>query len=284
MIIVFAELGGERLLGRAREIADSLGLRLVALCSKDDTKSQELIELGADEVISFDAKSVNEWSRVLSYLIRNQKQTRIVLLPSTPLGNAILGSTYALTSEQIGSFLDDADKISEQRASKTMHPSGRVLQSTASDKVSLWSLKVNSVPEPFGDSSRYGKVTTQETPRETEIKSPLVKDPDLDSLSSSLAILVGGAYIDNLDTEDRRKLEELAEKYSARLLKMSGKIEVVYGPCLAIEVNTAGRELPEFHSEVLSLNSSEAPISRIAKLSAITPNVLTVVNNLLKAN
>jgi hypothetical protein len=283
MILVFAELGGDRLLGKAREIADSLGIRVLAICYVDVARANRLVSLGADEVISYNAKNVYEWSRVLSYLIRNTKEIRFVFLPATLLGNAILGFTYALVSEMIGSFFDSADKMSEQGVSKSMYPSGVVIKSDVSEKVSLWSLKLNLVPEPFEDSSRYGKVTSQELPKEAQSVSPPTSGPLVKSPSTSLTVLAGREFLVGLKTEDRKILEGFAKKYSGRLVEMNGRIENIYGPCVAIEVQTQERGLPEFQSDVLSLNSSEAPISKASKLYAMTPNVLKVVEEIIKS-
>lgn len=288
IIIVLAEVGGRRLLGKAREIADSLGFRVVAVCSRNNAdKAQELISLGADEVISFNAESVNDWSKVLAYLIRNEKQTKFVLLPSNPIANAILGSTYALASERIGSFADGVEKFNDQGASKVLHPSEIILQTAASsEKVSMWSVKLNFVPEPFEDSSRYGKTRTLELPKDAQIpNSPSIENSrSFRDLTSILTILVGRNFYEGLGAPQKQKLHELAKKYSGTLLEISGSVQVVYGPCLAIEIGSSERELPEFQSDLLSINTSkDAPISTIAKLSAASPDVGKVVEELLNA-
>ena len=259
------------------------------MCSKENsTKPQKLISLGADEVISFNAETVNDWSKVLAYLIRSEKQARFVFLPSSPLGGAILGSTHALSFERIGSVADGVEKFNEQGASKLMHPSGRVLQvAAASDKVSLWSIRLNSVPEPFEDSSRLGKTKSLELPKDLgSVGSPSIAGyRRILDLSSTFTLLVGKKHLEDIDSSQRKKVEDLAEKYSGKLLHMSGSVQVIYGPCLAIEVESPLGELPEFQSDLLSLNSSkEPPISRIAKLSAVTPDVERVIEELLKAN
>lgn len=289
IIIVFAEVGGRRLLGRAREIADSLGFRVLAVCSRDiANKAQELIWLGADEVISFNAVSVNDWSKVLAYLIRNEKQTKFVLFPSNPIANAILGSTYALASERIGSFADGVEKFNDQGASKVLHPSEIILQTAASsEKVSMWSVKLNSVPEPFEDSSRYGKTRDLELPKDSQNPgSPSIENSkSFRDRSSILTLLLGRNFHEGLGAPQKLKLDELAKKYSGILLEMSGSVQVVYGPCLAIEIGSSERELPEFQSDLLSINSSKnAPITAIAKLSATSPDVGKVIEELLKPN
>ncbi len=284
MIIVFADLGGEKLLGRAREIADSLGDKVLAVC-KDDAplRSQRLISLGADEVVSIDAKTVDDWSKVLASLIRTENETRFVFLPSNLIGNAILGATYALAFERVGSVADGIEKLNEQGASKTLHSSESVIRFTSSvGKVSLWSIKLNSVPEPFEDPSRYGRTRKLELPKASQSPGSPSAEKILD-ISSRLTILVGKNYFEKVDVSGK-KIEDLAQKFAGNVLRMSGKVQVVYGPCLAIEVESPEKELPEFQSELLSLNTSkDAAISRISNLSATTPDIGKVIDKLLES-
>lgn len=258
------------------------------MCSQSPNRPRELISLGADEVISFNAKTVNEWSRVLAYLLRNEKETKFAFLPSNPPGNAILGSTYALASERIGSVADGVERLNEQGASKILHPSRIDIQiAVAIDKVSLWSIELNSVPEPVADPSRSGKKRSLELPKDSQsVVSPSIEGSgELRDFSSTLTLLIGRKYFEHLDTAKRKKLEDLEKKYSAKLLAMSGNVQVVYGPCLAIEVDSQERELPEFQSDLLSLNSSkESQVSRVAKLSAVTQDLEKVIDELLKSD
>lgn len=61
-IAVFSELGGEGLLGKARELADETGDKVLALCStRDSDQQQRLIHLGADEVVVCPVSSLGHW-------------------------------------------------------------------------------------------------------------------------------------------------------------------------------------------------------------------------------
>jgi electron transfer flavoprotein alpha subunit len=280
LIVVFAELGGEKLLGKARELGDSSALRVVAVCSAASKKSEKLISLGADEVVTHTASTVSEWAEVLSSMLREDSKIKYILFPSNLIADMILGSVYAKSKERIGSFLDGA-VLSENGASKDFF--GSVLEAkNATDKVSIFSLQTGSVSEPFEDTSRYGKtvespvrVTPSKNLRTPKLSDYSVQD-HLDS-SSSITLLVGAGF------SNSSALGELASKLRSRLIKLSGAVEEIYGPCLAIEVSSALRELPDFRGDLVSINSREAPISSVANLSVVTQDVEKVISELARS-
>ena len=280
MIIVFAELGGEKLLGKARELGDSSALRVVAVCSAASKKSKKLISLGADEVVTHTASTVGEWAEVFSSMLRGDSKIKYILFSSNLIANMILGSVYAKSKERIGSFLDGA-VLGENGASKDFF--GSVLEAKSStDKASIFSVQTGSVSEAFEDTSRYGKTVESAVSlvAAKNLKTPKLSDYSaqdyLDS-SSSITLLVGTGL------SSSSALGELAPKLQARVIKLSGAVEVIYGPCLAIEVSSAQRELPDFRGDVVSLNSKEAPISSVVNLSVVTLDVEKVISELARS-
>ena len=76
MIIVFCELGGEGLLGKAREIADSAGSKVLALISEESVDPQRLIHLGADEVLKSSVNEMSDWIEIISDLITSENKLK----------------------------------------------------------------------------------------------------------------------------------------------------------------------------------------------------------------
>ena len=103
MIVVLAELGGERLLGKARELADYQGVRVLAVCSEEHkSQAQRYISLGADEVETFPANNVGEWIEIFVNLVKSSNNLKMIILPSNIVGNLILGAVSARIPERIG--------------------------------------------------------------------------------------------------------------------------------------------------------------------------------------
>jgi electron transfer flavoprotein alpha subunit len=286
MILVFAEAGGERLLGKARELADSIGTIVLAVCSGEkEEKPQKLICFGADEVIRFNATSVLDWSRACTHLVRNRRDLRLFLFPANSFGNAIMGSTYANVFEQISTVTDQVEAFDLDGARRIFQTSRTMLKTApVGDKPSLWSIKLSSVSEPFEDSSRIGKIESIDLPTESgNLHSPEIGESIIADLSSGLTLLAGKAYLVKSGDSEKKKLVNLARKYSGTFLETSGGIETIYGPCLAIDVRSTLENLPIFSSDVFALNTEkEAPISEIAKLSAVTPDLEKVIDDLIK--
>jgi hypothetical protein len=292
LIAVLVEFGGEKLLGKAREISDSLGLRVVAVCSSahgTDAFCQRLISLGADEVLKCsDPSNVFEWSEALSTFLENHdEQIKFIFAISGLFSDAILGRVYALSRDRVSSFATGLDSITETEATKNLRSWGASLHFGAKSnggKVSIISFKPDSVPEPFEDSSRYGKISevkvnfalsTKDSPKTIGLERQNFSDS-----SSVLTFLVGNRLAKK--EPELKAVRLVASKYHGNLVIMSGKVQDVYGPCLAINVNARGEtDLPTFHEELISIsNSSDQAISRIADTSFVTENILGVLENL----
>lgn len=292
MIVVFAEFGGERLLGKARDLADSLGLRVLAVYSGEKENegdfSQRLIYLGADEVNKYKGgKTVFDWANILSSLLKEKSQVSIMFGISGCLTDAIFGHAYALAKEKIGSFATGIDSISENGGTKYLRTWNASLQfrPAADGKVSVFSFKSSAVPEPFEDSSRYGKSNEIEMkPAENQKTSPstveLEKREFLDS-SAQLTILLSKSLLQ--DEGQNKAVQNLAAKYKANIVNYSSQIQEVYGPCLALCIESKHeRELPKFHGELVSINklADRAAISNVADLRVFTSDIGKVLQEL----
>jgi electron transfer flavoprotein alpha subunit len=288
--VVFAEFGGEKLLGKAREVADSLGLRVLAVCSSEhgtDEFAQRLISLGADEVMKYRSPAnVFEWSEALSSLLKSQVQTKFLFAARGLITDAILGRFYALSKDQIASFGTGIDSLSENEAAKNLRSWGASLRFTVNDhdKAHIFSFKSGSVPEPFEDTSRYGKISEAKAKSSASGKSSpktvgLQREDYCDS-SGILTLLLGETYARK--ETGLRAAQRVASKYKGNIVIKSSKVEDIFGPCLAIDVEARHEsELPRFHEDLIAINSSEdQAISRMADISAITEDIPKVLEEL----
>ncbi|MDA4111095.1 MAG: hypothetical protein OK439_01045 [Thaumarchaeota archaeon] len=274
-IIVFSEFGGENLLGKARELGDASGEKVAALTSKGSSdKDQKLIFLGADEVLICDVKSVGEWISVISDYVKSDGSSRMIIFPLSFSSSAIMGAIYARDKGRFSPFLDGADTVELDSAARKIGTFNFALErKLISDKVALISLRTASVSKPFEDTSRYGEVRKLELIPSKNSFQILLDN----SNSEEFTVLVGRGV-----TGTTAELAELvASKYRGRARQYSSRIEVVYGPCLAIEMGSKLRDLPEFNGELISISSRALPINSIADASAVIPELDAVLQGLL---
>ena len=275
-IAVFSELGGEGLLGKARELADETGDRVVSLCStRDSDQQQRLIHLGADEVTVCSVSSLGDWIAVISQYIVSLDSVQMLIFPSTPVSNVLMGMVYGEISSRISPFVEAAELLTSDGAGKKLENSIVLQNSFIQGKTALVSMKNTAMTEPFEDSSRFGKIRNFEASHEGKTFD---LPPEIRSSSNQLLVLVGGVAKDITSELATR----LAKKYGGNAKKLSGKVEVVYGPCVAIEICSKLRELPEFKGELLSISSRKMPISAIAERSLVTPEVDRMLENLAR--
>lgn len=282
MIAVFCESGGHILLGKAREIADESGDRVLAIAlddSREWTKSpDQLIALGADVVVLC-RLAKDGWTETISDIIRSEPSLKLVIFPADLGSSVLMGSLVGALPEGISGFLEDVDSLTSDEAAKKIDDGFMIaakLVAESSAKTSLVSVKINSVAEPFEDASRFGKTRVM-----GETASDVISDkPALPrSASSTLVVLVGRGAVG----ETSKLAASLAEKYAGSASEISGKIEVIYGPCIAIEVSSGLRELPDFKGELISISSKKFPIGSMAELSAVTPEVDKLLERLLSS-
>lgn len=273
LIGVLCQFDGTRALGKARELAESLGQRVVALTSESGKSPEfttKLIRLGADEVIScVDASSVFDWSEIISELIKDENRgIDLILGVSGILTDAIFGRAYALSKASVGAFATGVDSLAADglEASKYMRTWSvrmRIGGKTGRKrgKVAIFSLKAVSLPEPFEDETRYGKVGEfrLDRPRAKQTGSPstsgISREDYLDS-SSFFSILVGSDRhaIGEAPRAQDNLVDELAKKYGARIVHENQ--QEIYGNCLEIGP-ASGKMTPRIHGDALALVSSE---------------------------
>jgi electron transfer flavoprotein alpha subunit len=141
------------LLGKGRELADSLGVELHSLliCRDIEKKSEELIAGGADKVIVVQDDSLHHflpepYSNILLYIFEKYKPT-IFLAPSTTQGRALLSRTAAsiytgLTADCTGLSVDEDGNLIQSRPAfggsvkaKIITPNTRPQMATVRPKV-----------------------------------------------------------------------------------------------------------------------------------------------------
>ena len=279
MIIVFCELGGEGLLGKAREIADSAGSKVLALISEESVDPQRLIHLGADEVLKSSVNEMSDWIEIISDLITNENKLKMALFPSNVISNIIMGAVYSHVRSRIGCYLDQAGLIEGTVVAKSFDTTVFTLQKNPRENtVSLVSLKTNSIPQPFEDTSRYGKTREIPLKKATDV-FPILHDPPEVPLSSSdeVTILVGASSDDHITELAQR----IADKFHSKMQKYTRAVEVVYGPCVAIELNDKLRDLPEFKGDLFSLNTRKSPINAISDVAVINSEIATILERLI---
>jgi electron transfer flavoprotein alpha subunit/ferredoxin len=159
-VMVFAEQRrGEledaafELLGKGRELADSLGVELYSLliCRDVENKVEELIAGGADKVIVVQDDSLHNflpepYSNILLHIFEKYKPT-IFLAPSTTQGRALLSRTAAsiytgLTADCTGLSVDEDGNLIQTRPAfggsvkaKIITPNTRPQMATVRPKV-----------------------------------------------------------------------------------------------------------------------------------------------------
>ena len=132
-------------------------------------------------MLKADVESPGEWIAIISDLIEKEK-VRAVIFPSNVISNVIAGAVYSRERGKVGSFLDESDYMEGSVVAKAFE--GLSLQKSSGEKASIVSLKTTSVPEPFEDTSRYGKV------RDAANNAPLsflMEDAPEEPVSSSLS-------------------------------------------------------------------------------------------------
>lgn len=274
MIAVFCDLGGYNILGKAREIADESGDRVIALGSSDDPEfQQKLIYLGADEVVQCQADGFDKWAPIISEFIRSHPDLHMVIFPSSISSNVMMGVIYWEMSERISTILEDADSISSSEIARKLDSSVISVKWLSNEKTTLVSLKRSSISEPFEDSSRFGKIRKFDADPGVKNKAVPLLPQEINSPSERLVILVSKG----IDPSVSSLANRLAEKYGGVLKEQSGRVEVIYGPCIAIEVSSKIRELPDFRGDLISISSKKMPVNSIAKISAITSDLGRVV-------
>ena len=279
MIVVFCEFGGKILLSKAREIADSSGDRVWAVVAKGSNDPQELIYLGADQVSVCNVNGLNDWIGIIAdFVIENDP--KCVIFPSDILSNMIMGAVYSSARDHISSYLDEANLLDETKTGKSLEALRVSLQKKSnSEKCRLVSLRLSSLPQPFEDSTRYGRINSLELkpyPFTPEIFSP--QSSHGLSSSSELTVLIGAKHSD----KTIELCNKLAQKFHGKAKRISGSTEIVYGPCVAVEVDKKLGDLPVFNGEIIAIGTRKYPINHVADVEVVTHDLSEILEGLLR--
>ncbi len=276
MIIVFSEFGGEDLLGKARELADSVGDRVLALVSAEKDP-QRLVYLGADEVIRGSVKEPGEWVSIISDLLRTENRVRTLLFPFNIISSVIAGAVYSIERDSIGGFMDGVDYIDGSTMARALDSTNFALErSSSKEKVNLITINLTSVTPSFEDSSRNGRTREGQLTAKDTISFPLKGVPEETVNSQSDLTVIAG------DEKSVEFAKKLSKRYHAKFVKYSGAIEIVYGPCVAIEVSEKLRYLPEFKGDLITLNTTQSPINAISDISVVSPEIGKIIESLIR--
>jgi hypothetical protein len=280
-VFVFADFGGKTLFGKGRELADSWGDKLKAITYKDSSDdTNQLISLGADEVLTCEFNTLDEWATMISEQVHLDSNSKIVLFPSDTFSNALMGMIRA-QSETFAPFEDHAEMLDGETAGKKIGITGLLLRKKlVPGKVMLCSLRSQFFSPPYEDPSRTGKTRSIRSKNfKEDSKFSSYNETIIPQASDLLTVLVGPKTTD----ETKRIAEKLAEKYGGLCKKYSSQIEIIYGPCVAIEVDAKLRDLPEFQGELISISHSALPISSISDSSVFTREIDSALQNLLSS-
>ena len=236
---------------------------MAIVSGKGPRSASTFIYLGADEVIQFDFPTKGDWAFLISEYVKTESGLRMMIFPADILTDSLMGMVFALIPDKIAGYLDDAESLNSSEISKSLASFLLIQNITSNGKTYLVSLKLSSVTEPFEDSLRAGRIRARSLEDGKGIPPP---PPEIHSWSVVPLILVG----EGVAEEPSRLAGQLGEKYHGIMRFFSGKTEIVYGPCIAIEVSAKLRDLPEFKGDLISISSKKVPIDSIAELSVVT--------------
>lgn len=235
---------------------------------------ERLIHLGADEVIRADVETPSDWIPIISDLIEIEKRVRLLIFPSNIISNVISGALYYRQMKRVGAFLDQADFVEGTSGSKRFAVNLAIQKGFAEEKVNIVSINTLTAAPPFEDSSRFGKTREYQKKNGATTNFLMERVPQNPVNSSQEITVIAG---DECVYESARKL---AEKFHSRFLKYSGSIEIVYGPCIAVEVYGKLRLLPEFKGDLISLNRKATPINAISDVEVVNSDLDNILDDI----
>ncbi|RLF99380.1 MAG: electron transfer flavoprotein subunit alpha/FixB family protein [Candidatus Wolframiiraptor sp.] len=225
-ILVYAETSDSRihpvsfeLLGKAREIAEKLGLEVWSVIIGFDVKdrAKELIYYGADKVYVYDSEHLKDFN-VLTYkdiLVDLVKEIdpEIFLIGATPLGRSLAPRVAAaldtgLTADCTDLRVDEEGNLIQIRPAFT----GNILAHIkTTSKPIMSTIRYKVMPMPKRDESRKGEIVIKNPPEkiDTRIKSLGRISKRTVNIADAEVIVSGGRGLKN--KEDLKMLEELAK-------------------------------------------------------------------------
>ena len=119
-VFVFADYGGKTSSEKAGNSPIVWGDKVVAFTSRDSPdETKQLINLGADEVLTCEIKTLNEWVSMICEQVQSDSNSKIVLFPSNTFSNALMGMIHA-QSETFAPFADQAEILDGETAGKKL--------------------------------------------------------------------------------------------------------------------------------------------------------------------
>ena len=215
-----------QLVGKARELADQLGVDVEAVFLGDDVERQtgEIIAAGADRVLLGEGAGLANYqpelyTEVISKLARS-RSPQILLMGSTSMGRELAPLVAArletgLTAHCIDLVLDER-QILEQR----IPAYGGLLSIVCPEKRPQMATVARGVfPTPKPDPARRGEVVAvavpTDAPARVETLEVVQETSDGVPLESAAIVVAGGAGAG--DAEGWRKIAKLAEALNAAL-------------------------------------------------------------------
>jgi len=215
-----------QLIGKARQLADELGVAVEAVFLGENIENQvpQLFAAGADRVYLGDSPELTFYQpEVYTRMIVDlaaRKQPEIILLGSTSMGRelaplAAAGLSTGLTAHCIDLVLDD-DGILEQQ----IPAYGGLLSIVCPEKRPQMATVAKGVfPKPVLDESRSGEVVALEIPQDLPGRVRTLEivreEPEGVPLESASIVVAGGAGAG--DPEGWQNIDELARVLNAAL-------------------------------------------------------------------
>lgn len=226
-ILVYGEAAGREpspyayeALGKARDLADRLGARVLCAWAGDESEGQGLVHRGADELILLEGAEPTSPAikAALEQLIRDRRP-ELVLFAATPRGQAFAGRLAA--SLNVGAMANcfDLDLYEAARlfVGKRHAHGGSVVEQVTVPRArpQIATLRPGAVRAPWPDDSRYARTTR--VPLRAAAASHITlegkgprKPPE--TWRGADRLLVGGAL---LTSADFQALQSLAPKLGA---------------------------------------------------------------------
>lgn len=207
-------------LGKARELADRLGARVLCAWPGSEEEGQGLVHRGADELILLEGRdpTARALKATLEALVR-ERRPEMLLLAATPLGQELAGRLAASLSVGAMANCVDLDLYEAARllvGKRRAHQGAVVEQLTVPRaRPQIATLRPGAVRAPWPDDSRYGRVSRfplrPHPPSAVQfLGREARKVPQ--AWRGAEKLVVGGAL---LDQEGFEALKALAEKLGA---------------------------------------------------------------------
>jgi electron transfer flavoprotein alpha subunit len=204
--------------GKARDLADRLGARVLCAWPGSEEEGQALVHRGADELVLLEGTPSPRGLHATLAALVEERKPEMVLASATPLGQEMAGRlALALGAGAMGDCVDlDLDEGARLLVGKRLSFQGSMVEQVkVSSKPQVATLRPGAVRAPWPDDSRYARVSRvplREAPApqsKVEGRSPAQAPKEW---RGAERLVVGGAL---LDAQGFEALRDLAEKIGA---------------------------------------------------------------------